>query len=78
MTLERFFEDLQYYPACDYLVEVHYKYDFEDYYTVSNEVLLFCNDHYAWLNDWNEGQENIKIYKFIAISEIEIEGVCYG
>lgn len=78
MTIEKFFDLLQQYRCCDYLVEVHYKYAWEEEYIISNEVLLFNNDHYEWLNDWNEGQHCVKIVKFIPIDDIEIEGVCYG
>lgn len=59
----------------DLLVRLRYKYSWEDHYTYSNEVLVLDfeqTDNYIWLNDWDEGQEDVIVLGYIAIDEIKI------
>lgn len=56
----------------DYIVEVHYKYSFEDVWTVSNEILTISVDGIEWLNDWYEGQEDIEVLGIISVDAIEV------
>lgn len=45
-------------PPCDYLVFLRYKYDHENEYSETVEMLEYDgnNDSHVWLHDWNEGQ----------------------
>ena len=75
MTLEQFHEYLDKQPISDKLVNMRYKYSWEDIWTYSNEILE-VNDrvdgYYEWLSDWNEGQEDIEILGCIAVDEIKV------
>jgi hypothetical protein len=56
----------------EYIVEVHYKYSYEDAFTVSNEILTIEADGITWLNDWWEGQEDVFIGGFIRVDALNI------
>lgn len=74
MTLEQFFKKLDTLPRNDYIVLLAYKYDWEKEYMVSNEILEYygTRDEYVWLNDWNEGQQDVKVLGFINVDEVEV------
>lgn len=76
MTLEAMFEKLD---ACDYatdyIVRLKYKYDWENQYEYSNEVLESYDGRYVWLNDWNEGQKDVEVLGFVAIEDIPVKKV---
>jgi len=54
------------------LVRLKMKYAWEKEYTYSNEILDFEIDHYVWLNDWDEGQDEVYIVGFIPIADVEV------
>jgi hypothetical protein len=56
-------------------VSIRYKYSHEKEWTQSNEVLeveLSVEGYYVWLNDWDEGQQDIEILGCVPISEINV------
>lgn len=76
MTIRKFNEYLQTLPHIeDQLVYLRYKYEWEDDWTYSNEILTVNFDvegYYCWLKDWNEGQQDVEILGCIAVSEISV------
>ena len=77
MTLDEFFVILDKLPREDYIVRMTAWYDFEPKShqgQLFNEILEYDgnSDSYAWLNDWYEGQQNINVIGFIAVSEINV------
>lgn len=76
ITLEQFNELLKTMPYGNKVVRLCYKYDYEDIFTVSNELLLFdinYPNYYCWENDWNEGQQTVFVIGSIDIDNIVIE-----
>ena len=70
MTLEEFFEKLKTEIITDYIVKLKYKYDCEEKYTYSNELLFVDNQcDYVWYNDWNEGQTDVEVLEYFAVSD---------
>lgn len=76
MTLDEFFKYLSKLPIRKYLVDIRYKYDHEKEWERDNEVLEYDwdLDDYAWLNDWNEGQQCVEVLGCIAIDDIKVLG----
>ena len=59
----------------DAVVHLAYKYDFEDEYTVSNQLLMCEPDGtYCWEYDWNEGQTDVKVLGFVFVDDVEVPG----
>jgi hypothetical protein len=58
-----------------FLVYLRYKYDFEKewYYSIECASYDCCRDAVCWLNDWDEGQQNVE---FLAISKLGEEYGC--
>lgn len=81
MSQEKFFEWLYEQSLADRLVLIRYKYQFETKWTYSTEVLEVdlegtpSNCCYAWLNDWNEGQQCIEILGCQRIDSIDVSNV---
>ena len=80
MTLEEFFDKLYNDRVCeDIIVRLKYKYSHEDEWTYSNEILEYDGNYscgiYCWLNDWDEGQQDVVVLGYIPVDEIKIEGV---
>ena len=75
MTLKDFFDKLNDLPIQKYLVDMRYKYDHEDKWERRNEILEYDwdVDDYAWLNDWDEGQQCVEVLGFIAIDDISVD-----
>ena len=55
------------------IVEVRFKYDFEDEWTIRNEVLDLNGDTFEWLNDWYEGQQNIAYTGIIPLGKVKMD-----
>lgn len=74
LNLEQFFKRLDREPRNDYIVRLAYKYNWEKEYTVSNEILEYDGEHdyYIWLNDWDEGQQDVKVLGYICIDEVDV------
>lgn len=74
MTIEEFYKELENKTIEDYIVTLKYKYDFEEEYTITNEILEVEIDkyphHYVWFNDWNEGQTDVEILGYIPVREV--------
>lgn len=74
MNLIEFFDELKKVPIESQLVTIKLKYDYEDNYRYTNELLLVDeNCEYYWLSDWNEGETDIEIIAYIPVSDIEIK-----
>lgn len=60
-----------------YIVRLRYKYSWETYYTISNEIYYFDGDAgcWCWFNDWNEGQDVVEVIGYVADKDIIVEGV---
>lgn len=70
-----FYEWLEAQPIEDKIVSIKYKYSHEKEWTQSNEILEvdpYCEEVYVWLNDWNEGQQDIEILGCIPVSDINV------
>lgn len=62
------YEGLDY--GCTYIVYIKYKYEWEDDYTLSYEVMSYDLEHVTWFNDWWEGQDNIIVVGIINIDDL--------
>lgn len=78
MTLKEFSERLESDSIEDKIVSLRYKYSFEKDWTYSNEILevdMNVEGNYVWLNDWNEGQEEIEILGYVNVSDVMISSI---
>ena len=75
MSIKEFFKYLDHVPIETRIVYLRYKYSHEDCWTYSNEILevdMNVDGFYIWLNDWNEGQQDVEILGCIAVSDVEV------
>ena len=76
MTLDELFKILDKPTTVhqDYIVKLKYKYSFEERYTIDNEILEYDGHEgeYMWLNDWNEGQDDVEVLGYIAVQDVQI------
>lgn len=77
MTREEFFERLEKLPRGDYIVRMAAWYDWEPkprQGQLFNEILQYNgnDDCYEWLNDWDEGQQNVQIIGFCLVEEVSV------
>ena len=77
MSIKEFFKHLETKDIETQIVYLRYKYSWEDTWTYSNEILkvdmrVNADEFYTWMNDWNEGQEDIEILGCIAVSDVEV------
>ena len=79
-TIEQFFEYMKENNLFEVIVNIRYKYSYENNYTYSNEYLCYHFEHdtFEWLNDWDEGQKDVEILGYISVDSIidfiELEG----
>lgn len=75
MTLDKFYKTVEQLNLReDLIVKVGYKYKWEKDYTFTNEYLEYitCRDDWEWLNDWHEGQQDVKVIGFISMSNVMV------
>lgn len=74
MTLDEFFGKLYTNMIYeDLIVRLKYKYNHEDKWIYSNEVLEYNSNYgYIWLNDWNEGQQDVVVLGYIPVDEVKV------
>lgn len=75
MDIREFFKYLETKDIETQIVYLRYKYSWEDTWTYSNEILevdTSIDGFYIWNSDWNEGQEDIEILGYIAVSDVEV------
>lgn len=79
MTLDELFEILNKPTTVhqDYIIKLMYKYSFETKYTIENQILEYdpnanLSGDYIWLNDWHEGQDDVKVLGYIAVRDVQI------
>lgn len=73
MTLEKLFGELEKVPLEDQVVTLKIKYDYENEYRYTNQLLLVDeNFEYYWLNDWNEGETDVEVIAYIPVSDVRI------
>lgn len=75
MTLNEFFDWLMTKPIETMIVELRYKYSWEEKWTYSNEILEvdWSNGNdcpYIWLNDWNEGETDVEVLGCVPLSDV--------
>lgn len=76
MNRERFFEWLRSQNRTgEMIVKINYKYDFEKKYTEENEHMEWDGTDIIWLNDWDEGQEDVIIIGYTWVDEVEIKHI---
>ena len=74
MTLKEFYKFIEDKPLGDKIVWLKYKYDYEERYDYSCQVLLYeAANGYSWLNDWYEMQDNVVILGYIDVDQIPYE-----
>lgn len=71
MKLDNFLKLVSTLPVDDYVVRLKLKYDHEDNYHYSNELLLYDGLDYYWDNDWDEGEQDVEVLGYISVSEID-------
>lgn len=79
LSMEEFHRILKRIPYTTYIVVLEYKYKHENTYTISNEILSTTGDlsedihsAYEWLNDWDEGYDDIKVLGFKDVDSLDI------
>lgn len=76
MTLDELFEILNKSTTIhqDYIVKLKYRYSFEEQYTIENQILEYdgSENEYIWLDDWNEGQDDVEVLGYIAVQDVQI------
>jgi len=73
MTIEEFNEYIRKQPLQTYIVEIKLKYQYEKEYRYTNEILRVENGcDYVWLQDWNEGEEDVEILNCVALNDIDL------
>lgn len=78
ISLEEFFDKLKKADLYgEFLVKLAYKYGFEKDYRISIECLSFGTDCTCWLNDWNEGEDDVRVLGFVETSSENIEKCLY-
>lgn len=75
MKVDDFFKLLAKLPVDDYVIRLKLKYDHEKYYSYTNELLIYDGSDYEgsiyhWDNDWDEGQQDVQVIGYIAVSQI--------
>lgn len=58
-------------PVGEYIVHIEFKYPWEKCYTSSYELFFVDTDERYWLNDWNEGQDDVKYIGFINVANVD-------
>ena len=65
--------ELELYPT-DYIVCLRLKYDHEKEFETNTEILHYIgNNCFEWLNDWNEGQQEIYVDAAVPLEMINSE-----
>lgn len=74
MTIKYFNEYTKCLTREDYVVKILLKYDDEQEYRQTNEILVYDyeTDSFTWLNDWHEGEQNVIIAGIWAIDSLNI------
>ena len=74
MTLDEFYKAIEKEVYEDYIVCIKMKYTHEKEYYITNELYLFDDGEvkYEWQNDWWEGQQEVEVLGYIAVSNVEI------
>lgn len=65
--------ELELYPT-DYIVCLRLRYENEKEFQTTTEILEYVGDNnYQWVNDWNEGQQEIYVDAAVPVEMIEAE-----
>lgn len=77
-TYEKFMQRLtSQMERTDYIIRLGTRYSGEKDYTYSNEVLVYDGDDtFQWLNDWDEGQDDVIVVGYIPVAEISELYIC--
>lgn len=77
MSLELFFKLLSKmtYQYDEWIVKLAYRHNENESYTITNEVLNYSLDGDTfWLDDWNEGEDDVIVLGAVPIDIIKIKG----
>lgn len=78
ISLKEFFDKLERAQLYgEFLVKLAYKYRFEKNYHYSIECLSVGLDCTCWFNDWDEGQDDVRVIGFVAVESEIIEKCLY-
>ena len=72
MTGEEFYKYISELPLGEYIVLIYLKYKDEKTWRHSNEILTLTEDYIEWLDDWDEGEEEVYFEGCMPIDEITI------
>ena len=76
ITLDEFFKQLEDKPLQDWIVRIRIKTDSDTEYHYSNELLLLATSgSYEWYDDWYEGEKDIMVVGYKAVSEVKVDEV---
>lgn len=65
--------ELELYPT-DYIVCLRLKYEHDNKFQTTTEILHYAgNNYFEWLNDWNEGQQEIYVDAAVPLEMINSE-----
>lgn len=74
MSLDEMFNKLyEHQPKDDYVVRLKLKYDHEEDYRYTTEILTYdgsYGDVFEWENDWNEGETNVEVLGFMSLDAL--------
>ena len=73
MTIDEMFNELENKARDTYIVTLKYKYEFEENYTIENQILEYdsITDSYVWLNDWNERQTDVEVLGYMILGDVD-------
>lgn len=71
-SIEEFFRYMKDNNLFEVIVNMRYKYSYENSYIYSKEYVCYNSDYdtFEWLNDWYEGQTDVDVLGYIPIDSI--------
>ena len=69
---EKIISEMPYNVCGDYIVNIRYKYSFQDTYERSNEFVTITPEGATWDMDWWEGQDDVDLMGFIALEDVYV------
>lgn len=75
LTLIEFYKRIEGQPVEDLIVKLKYKYSHEKEWNYSYEILTRSSPTSSeWLNDWDEGQEEVFVLGWLPVDKVNIPG----
>lgn len=57
-------------PDGQYILDISYKYEWDDVYYSSFEVCEICVNTLTFFDDWDEGQDYVEIHRIVSIDKL--------